>query len=105
MVSLHVCAGSLSVEADLDAREPVLPMVRDRRGWPVLHRMHVLQAPQGCDYERHVHSRAGDLAGQEAVGTYLGEGLLDWGLVAAVHNDGLELAEGLDGQDGAGVVF
>ena len=25
--------------------------VSDRRGWPVLHRMHVLQAPEGCDYD------------------------------------------------------
>ena len=28
-----------------------LPLVGDRRGWPVLHRMHVLQAPEGCDYD------------------------------------------------------
>jgi hypothetical protein len=33
------------------AREPVLPPVRDRRGWPVLHRLHVTQAPEGCDYD------------------------------------------------------
>jgi hypothetical protein len=26
-------------------------LVDDRRGWPVLHRMHVLQAPEGCDYD------------------------------------------------------
>jgi dihydroxyacid dehydratase/phosphogluconate dehydratase len=51
MVSLDAYAGELSVEADLDAREPVLPVVHDRRGWPVLHRMHVLQAPEGCDYD------------------------------------------------------
>ena len=51
MVSLDAYAGSLSVEADLGAREPVLPAVSDRRGWPVLHRMHVLQAPEGCDYD------------------------------------------------------
>ena len=51
MVSLDAYAGSLSVSADLDAREPALPAVTDRRGWPVLHRMHVLQAPQGCDYD------------------------------------------------------
>ena len=37
--------------ADLASREPVLPSVADRRGWPVLHRMHVLQAPEGCDYD------------------------------------------------------
>ena len=51
MVSLDAYAGSLSVEADLGAREPVPPAVSDRRGWPVLHRMHVLQAPEGCDYD------------------------------------------------------
>jgi len=51
MVSLDAYAGSLSVEADLASREPVLPAVSDRRGWPVLHRMHVLQAPEGCDYD------------------------------------------------------
>ena len=51
MVSLDAYAGSLSVSADLTAREPVPPPVHDRRGWPVLHRMHVLQAPEGCDYD------------------------------------------------------
>jgi dihydroxyacid dehydratase/phosphogluconate dehydratase len=51
MVSLDAYAGSLSVSADLALREPVLPPVHDRRGWPVLHRMHVLQAPEGCDYD------------------------------------------------------
>jgi len=51
LVSLDAYAGSLSVSADLSAREPVLPPVRDVRGWPVLHRMHVTQAPQGCDYD------------------------------------------------------
>ena len=51
MVSLDAYAGSLSVEADLDAREPAVAAVSDRRGWPVLHRMHVLQAPEGCDYD------------------------------------------------------
>lgn len=25
--------------------------VADKRGWPVLHRMHVTQAPDGCDYD------------------------------------------------------
>ena len=25
--------------------------VRDLRGWPVLHRTHVTQAPRGCDYD------------------------------------------------------
>ena len=51
MVSLDAYAGSLSVLADLSDREPVLPVVSDRRGWPVLHRKHVLQAPEGCDYD------------------------------------------------------
>jgi dihydroxy-acid dehydratase len=51
MVSLDAHAGSLSVSADLASREPALPAVRDVRGWPVLHRMHVLQAPEGCDYD------------------------------------------------------
>jgi dihydroxy-acid dehydratase len=51
VVSLDAYAGSLSVSADLAGREPVLPPVHDRRGWPVLHRMHVLQAPEGCDYD------------------------------------------------------
>lgn len=51
MVSLDAYAGSLSVEADLASREPALPAVSDRRGWPVLHRRHVLQAPEGCDYD------------------------------------------------------
>jgi hypothetical protein len=31
--------------------EPVLPSVSDKRGWPVLHRQHVTQAPEGCDYD------------------------------------------------------
>ena len=43
--------GSLSVAADLSGREPVVPPVTDLRGWPVLHRMHVTQAPEGCDYD------------------------------------------------------
>jgi dihydroxy-acid dehydratase len=51
MVTLDAYAGSLSVSADLALREPVLPPVGDTRGWPVLHRMHVLQAPEGCDYD------------------------------------------------------
>ncbi|MGH3201785.1 MAG: dihydroxy-acid dehydratase [Streptosporangiaceae bacterium] len=51
VVSLDADAGSLSVSADLAGREPVLPLAGDRRGWPVLHRMHVLQAPEGCDYD------------------------------------------------------
>ena len=57
MVSLDAYAGSLSVSADLASREPALPPVSDRRGWPVLHRMHVLQAPEGCDYD-YLRARA-----------------------------------------------
>jgi dihydroxy-acid dehydratase len=51
MVSFDAYAGELSVSADLAGREPVLPEIRDKRGWPVLHRMHVTQAPEGCDYD------------------------------------------------------
>jgi dihydroxyacid dehydratase/phosphogluconate dehydratase len=52
LVTLDAMAGELSVEPGvLDGREPILPEVRDRRGWPALHRMHVTQAPQGCDYD------------------------------------------------------
>jgi dihydroxyacid dehydratase/phosphogluconate dehydratase len=54
MVRLDAQAGQLSVEADLAAfaaRPPVLPPERDQRGWPLLHRLHVTQAPQGCDYD------------------------------------------------------
>ena len=58
MVSFDAFAGELSVEPGvLAGREPVLPGaagaagVADKRGWPLLHRMHVTQAPQGCDYD------------------------------------------------------
>jgi dihydroxyacid dehydratase/phosphogluconate dehydratase len=51
MVSLEAYAGSLSVSADLASREPVLPPAPDQRGWPMLHRQHVTQAPEGCDYD------------------------------------------------------
>ena len=52
IVSFDAVAGSLSVEPGvLAGREPVLPAVPDKRGWPLLHRMHVTQAPQGCDYD------------------------------------------------------
>ena len=51
MVSLDAYAGLLSVSADLAGREPIVPPVADTRGWPVLHRMHVRQAPEGCDYD------------------------------------------------------
>jgi dihydroxyacid dehydratase/phosphogluconate dehydratase len=67
VVSLDAYAGSLSVSADLAGREPVLPPVHDRRGWPVLHRMHVLQAPQGCDYDFLRPAGPEDLAFAEPV--------------------------------------
>jgi dihydroxyacid dehydratase/phosphogluconate dehydratase len=51
MVSFDAYAGELSVSANLAGREPVRPEIRDKRGWPVLHRMHVTQAPEGCDYD------------------------------------------------------
>jgi dihydroxyacid dehydratase/phosphogluconate dehydratase len=51
MVCLDAYAGSLSVLADLSGRSPVVPSFGDRRGWPVLHRAHVTQAPEGCDYD------------------------------------------------------
>jgi hypothetical protein len=52
MVSFDAFAGELSVEPGvLAGREPILPAVADKRGWPLLHRMHVTQAPQGCDYD------------------------------------------------------
>ncbi len=54
IVSLDADAGTLSVEVPSDVlfvREPVVPEVTDRRGWPVLHRQHVTQAPEGCDYD------------------------------------------------------
>src|SRR5579859_5955746 len=67
VVSLDACAGSLSVSADLAGREPVLPPVHDRRGWPVLHRMHVLQAPEGCDYDFLVAQTPDQLTFKEPV--------------------------------------
>jgi dihydroxy-acid dehydratase len=54
MVRLDAAAGELSVEVDpaaFAARSPVRPPVPDLRGWPLLHRQHVTQAPQGCDYD------------------------------------------------------
>jgi dihydroxy-acid dehydratase len=54
IVSIDAFAGALSVEVGasvLAARSPILPAVADRRGWPVLHRQHVTQAPEGCDYD------------------------------------------------------
>jgi dihydroxyacid dehydratase/phosphogluconate dehydratase len=52
IVSFDAFAGTLSVSPSvLAGREPVLPPVPDKRGWPLLHRMHVTQAPQGCDYD------------------------------------------------------
>ena len=67
MVSLDAHAGSLSVSADLASREPVLPAVRDVRGWQALHRMHVLQAPEGCDYDFLQPRTPADLAFVEPV--------------------------------------
>jgi L-arabonate dehydrase len=52
--------GSLSVLADLSGRSPVVPLFRDLRGWPVLHRAHVTQAPEGCDYD-FLQARTPDL--------------------------------------------
>jgi dihydroxyacid dehydratase/phosphogluconate dehydratase len=55
-ISLDVPRGLLS----LDVADPELarrregwtaPPVPDIRGWPALHRQHVLQAPQGCDLD------------------------------------------------------
>jgi dihydroxyacid dehydratase/phosphogluconate dehydratase len=61
MITLDAFAGELSVEPGvLDDREPILPEVADRRGWPALHRMHVTQAPQGCDYD-FLQARTPDL--------------------------------------------
>src|SRR3984885_2586095 len=60
MVCLDAYAGSLSVLADLSVRSPVVPSFGDRRGWPVLHRQHVLQAPEGCDYD-FLQARTPDL--------------------------------------------
>jgi dihydroxyacid dehydratase/phosphogluconate dehydratase len=54
IISLDAFAGTLSADVSdevLAARDPVLPPFADRRGWPVLHRAHVLQAPAGCDYD------------------------------------------------------
>jgi dihydroxyacid dehydratase/phosphogluconate dehydratase len=51
LVTLDAYAGSLSVLADLSGRSPVVPSFGDLRGWPVLHRAHVTQAPEGCDYD------------------------------------------------------
>lgn len=60
VVSIDAFAGELSVGPGvLDGREPVFPAVADRRGWPVLHRMHVTQAPEGCDYD-FLQARAPD---------------------------------------------
>jgi dihydroxy-acid dehydratase len=54
VISLDAAAGTLTAEVDpavLAAREPVLPPFTDLRGWPLLHRQHVTQAPEGCDYD------------------------------------------------------
>jgi dihydroxyacid dehydratase/phosphogluconate dehydratase len=54
LVRLDAAAGELTADVDpalLAAREPTLPPVADLRGWPLLHRQHVTQAPEGCDYD------------------------------------------------------
>jgi dihydroxyacid dehydratase/phosphogluconate dehydratase len=54
MIRLDAAAGELTAEVDpavLAAREPILPPVTDLRGWPLLHRQHVTQVPEGCDYD------------------------------------------------------
>ncbi len=54
VISLDAAAGELTAEvgpAMLAAREPVLPPITDLRGWPLLHRQHVTQAPEGCGYD------------------------------------------------------
>jgi dihydroxy-acid dehydratase len=54
IVRLDAQAGELTAEVDegeFAARTPALPEYRDLRGWPVLHRQHVTQAPEGCDYD------------------------------------------------------
>ncbi len=54
VIRLDAAAGELTAEVDaavLAAREPVLPPITDLRGWPLLHRQHVTQAPEGCDYD------------------------------------------------------
>jgi len=54
VITLDADAGTLSADVPdsvLAARAPELPAHPDRRGWPVLHRAHVLQAPDGCDYD------------------------------------------------------
>jgi dihydroxyacid dehydratase/phosphogluconate dehydratase len=54
LIRLDAAAGELTAEVDpavLAAREPVLPAVTGLRGWPLLHRLHVTQAPDGCDYD------------------------------------------------------
>jgi dihydroxy-acid dehydratase len=45
----------------------VLPAVSDVRGWPALHRMHVLQAPEGCDYDFLAAQTPGQLTFVEPV--------------------------------------
>jgi dihydroxyacid dehydratase/phosphogluconate dehydratase len=54
VIRLDAAAGELTAEVDpavLAAREPLLPPITDLRGWPLLHRQHVTQAPEGCDYD------------------------------------------------------
>jgi dihydroxyacid dehydratase/phosphogluconate dehydratase len=61
VITLDAFAGELSVEPGvLDRCAPILPSVGDRRGWPVLHRMHVTQAPEECDYDDFLQARTAD---------------------------------------------
>jgi hypothetical protein len=50
------CRPSSSAGAPLSFRRTPagpqgLPSIIDLRGWPLLHRQHVTQAPEGCDYD------------------------------------------------------
>jgi dihydroxyacid dehydratase/phosphogluconate dehydratase len=54
VIRLDARAGELTVEVEpaaFAARRPAPPPAAALRGWPVLHRLHVTQAPQGCDYD------------------------------------------------------
>jgi len=44
-------AQAADVYAKLALIRRSLPPVTDLRGWPLLHRQHVTQAPEGCDYD------------------------------------------------------
>lgn len=67
IVTLDSDAGTLDADADLAGREPVLPEPPELRGWPVLHRLHVTQAPEGCDYDFLQAKTSGQLRFAEPV--------------------------------------